>query len=271
VEKKLIRELDDPTIDNKKINSKENFELVYIRHKYFRKSTNPTNERLRQFEEMICNISDKIYMRNIMVFKTVGFEKDDLRNIARIHTISFISMSGLAENPKLMEEFVKKHKSIFGKDSEPSKYDIFKREAYNLSRFLNQRIQEVARFSKGKNEGIRGTKNYRRFYAGRTDKNPSDLELFSNHEAYGYKKITEQEYKNIANNNDSKGKVEFTTSNGVKVRAVYIKGSFLKKEDIEGTYIDQTRGNFYRSPEESLLIKEAVYKNNNKKLYKKNR
>lgn len=269
--KKLIRELDDPTIDDSKISSKDNFELVYIRHRYFRKSTNPTEERLKQFEEMICKISDKIYIRNSIEFKTVGFEMEDLRNIARVHTVSFISMSGLAENPDLMEKFRAKHKKIYGANSEPNEKDIFKREAYNLARFLNQRVQEVARFSKGKNENIRGTKNHRRFYIGNSTNKPSDGDLFNDPEMYGYERITEGNFKKLVKENDAKGMLSFEIENNQCVRAVYIKGSFLTQEDVDGSYFDQTRSGFYRSPEENLMLKEFIFEKDKKNLYKKNR
>lgn len=269
--KKLIRELNDSSIDDIKISSSDHFELVYLRHRYFRRSTNPTAERLAQFEEMIRNISDKIYLRNIEIFKTVGFEMDDLRNIARVHTVSFISMGGLAENPDLMEKFIIQHKKKHGQNSEPDKMDIFRMEAYNLAKFLNQRIQETARFSKTKNENIRGTKNHRRFFVGDAKNNPEDLDLFREPELYGYRKITESQYKDFVNKNNSKDKSYFLNENNEMVRVVYIKGSFLTDEDIEDTEIDPRKNSFYRSPEDNLMIKEFVFKNQNKNLYKKNR
>lgn len=269
--KKLIRELDDPSIDEIKISSSDHFELVYLRHRYFRKSTNPSPERLAQFEEMICKISDKIYLRNIEIFKTVGFEMDDLRNIARVHTVSFISMGGLAENPDLMKKFVLQHKKQYGMNSDPDEMDIFRKEAYNLARFLDQRIQEVAKFSKNKNQNIRGTKNHKRFFIGDGRNNPDDLDLFRNPELYGYEKITESKYKDLVSKNHGKGKSHFLTEDGQMVRAVYIKGSFLTEHDIEDTQMDSRRTTFYRSPEENLMMKELIFENQNKKLYKNNR
>jgi len=260
--KELIRKLDDPELDNIKISSKEHFELVYLRHKYFRKSTNPTKERLAEFEEMICNISDKIYIRNFQIFKTLGMEMDDLRNVGRIHTVSFISMSGIKENPDLFEELRIQHKAKYGNDSEPGDRDVFLKEHYNLSRFLNQRLQEVARFSKNKNENIRGSRNYRRFYIGDPTQNPEDIDLVRGHKDFGYEKITESQYKQIAKENKCKGQIKFSNKDGQTVRAVYIQGSFLTSQDIDESNIDPRRTSFYRSPEESLMLKEAIFEKN---------
>jgi hypothetical protein len=255
---KLLRKLDDPEIDDIKISSKEHFELVYMRHMYFRKSTNPEPGRLEKFEEMLQNIANKIYMRNIQVFKTVGFEMEDLHQIARVHTVSFISMGGLYENPEKMEKFRQRHKKLKGEDSEPTEYEIFKKECYDLARFLNQRIQETAKFCKIKNTNIRGTKNQKKFYIGDPTKNPSDIQLFENAKYYGFKKITEKRYKELVKENKVKNKQAFLTNDNQMVRAVYIKGSFLTEQDLENTDIDSKTNQYYQDPLEAMLQNEEV-------------
>jgi len=267
--KTLLRKLNDPEIDKKKINSSDHFELVYIRHRYFRASTNPDPKRLAKFEEMICNISNKIYLRNISIFKTLGFEMEDLRNIGRVNTVSFISMSGLYENPKLMAKFRILHKKKKGQDSEPKERDIFLKECYNLSRFLNQRLQEVAKFAKNKNTNVRGSESEKCFYIGDVHKNPEDLKLYYSPEVYGYEKITEVEFKRLCKENGEKNNSDFITKDGKRVRGVYVQGSFLKYKDIDGTDMDPRGTTFYRSPEENLMLKEAYAEMENKSIYKK--
>lgn len=265
----LLRKLDDPTIDEQKLKSSDFFELVYLRHRYFRKSTNPDPKRLASFEEMICNISDKIYLRNIEIFKTVGFEMDDMRNIGRVHTVSFFSMSGLKENPEKMEKFIARHKKVKGEKSMPTERDIFLKECYDLSRFLNQRLQEVAKFAKTKNASIRGTRSFKRFYVGDPSKSPEDLDLFHDPAVYGYKKITQAQFKKEVKENNAKGKLQFLNKEKQMVRAVYIKGSYLTHEDIDDTELDPRNTSFYRNPEDNLVLKEALYEMENKSLYKK--
>ena len=114
--KDFLRKVSDPEVDKKRINTRDNFELVCIRQKYFRRSANPSRERLEQFEDMIKNISNKFYFKNINVFKTTGLEVEDLFSISRVHAVSFISMSGLKENPELMEKFIKRHKEKYGQE-----------------------------------------------------------------------------------------------------------------------------------------------------------
>lgn len=250
---KLIRQLDNPELDQIKLNSSDHFELIYMRHRYFRKSTNPEPKRLAKFEKMICNISDKIYLRNIEVFKTVGFEMEDLRNVGRVNTVSFISMDGLCENPDKMEKFRKQHKKKYGENSEPKEKDVFLKECYNLSRFLNQRLQEVAKFCKNKNTNIRGTKSVKKFYIGDPRRNPTDRELYSYPEVYGYKKITESNFKKLVKENNAKGKLSFLNKQNQIVRVVYIKGSFLTKKDIEETDVDPRKCLYNANPEDILI------------------
>ena len=253
---KFLRQLEDSSIDERKIGYKDEIELVYLRHRYFRKSTNPTPERLAVFEEMLCNISNKIYLRNIEVFKTVGMEMEDLRNIARVHTVSFISMDGLPENPDKMEKFRKQHKNKYGQESEPKARDFFLKESYNLSSFLNQRLQEVAKVSKSKNANIRGTRSYKRYYIGDASRSPSDIDLFEDPKLFGYKKLTEVQYKKEVKANEGKGKSSFLNQDGQMVRAVYIKGSFLTVSDLDETAIDPRKNFYYRNPEDTLILKE---------------
>lgn len=257
---KLLRQLDNPELDEIKLNSSDHFELIYMRHRYFRQSTNPSPERMAKFEEMICNISDKIYLRNIETFKTVGFEMEDLRNVGRVNTVSFISMDGLYENPDKMEKFRKQHKKKYGEESEPKEKDVFLKECYILSRFLNQRLQEVARFCKNKNTNIRGTKSIKKFYTGDPRRNPTDVELYNNPEVYGYTKITETKFKKLVKDNNAKGKTQFLDKENQMIRAVYIKGSFLTERDIEGMDIDPRNSVYYSNPEDALIrIEQELY------------
>jgi len=235
----------------KKANISDSFELLYIRHNYFKRSTNPSNERLAKFEEMLQNISKKIYYRNRSTFNTTGFELEDVINVARIHTVSFISISGIRENEDKMKQFVKSHKKKYGKKSYPKEQDFFLKEHYDLAKFLNQRLNEFARACESKNKNIRGTKSFEVFYKKILDIDvvePSDHDLIRNPTAYGYKKIEKSEFRKMAGRKGSK--------NNKKVRAIYRRGSFLTKEDIEDRPFYQGNSYFYMNPEDILMDME---------------
>ena len=240
-----------------KSSCKNSFELLYIRHNYFRKSTNPDPKRLASFDEMICNISDKIYLKNIEIFKVTGIEMEDLRNISRVHTVSFLSMCGLKESYERMEQFTRQHKDRYGEYSTPTERDIFLKECYNLARFLNQRIQEVAKFCKLKNNNIRGTLSTCHYYAGENvTKQPGNQELVSNPELYGFYRIQKTEYLQLVKECKPKDKNTFLDKKDRVIRAAHLKGSFLTEEDVEDSPMDFSNNSFYRSPEDNLLIKE---------------
>lgn len=251
---KYERDLHDSDIvDNMKINSKDFFELVYLRHCYFRKSKNPSPKRLKQFEQTICNISNKFYFKNIKVFEQLGFGLDDIKNISRVHTVSFLSISGFKENPEKISLFIKEHKKKYGQHSEPTKLDFFKKECYNLSRFLRQRLTEVVRFSKLKCKNIRGTADQKAFFKGKTGKDPSDIDLIQNPHAYGFEKIKKIEYEEILKKCNTKNKSKFKDNEGNVIRSVCIKGKVLTKDCIKNTYIDPRCNGNYSSPEDILI------------------
>lgn len=254
MEKNYLRDIpDSETVDNMKIDCQDYFELVYIRHRYFRNSTNPKPERLAEFEEMICNISYKFFSKNYQLFNEVGFEIEDIRNIARIHTISFISMGGLIENPDKMKDFTKRHKKKYGKNSEPGKMDIFRKECYDLARFLNQRLQDFVRNCKSKNKNIRGTSNEQIYFIGSAKRNPSDIELAKYPEVYGYEKISKKRYKELQQKNNAKDKMKFMHNNNQIVRAVYLTGEHLSVSDIKDIGLDPRDNLYYGNPENNLI------------------
>ena len=264
MKKNYLRDIHDSDIvDSKKIDCQDYFELVYLRHRYFRKSINPTPERLAEFEEMICNISDKYFVKNQKIFNQLGFESDDLRNIARVHTVSFVSMSGLKENPDKMKKFTERHKSKYGNNSEPGHMDVFRKECYDLARFLNQRMQDIVRNAKSKNKNIRGTENQTMFFMGDPKRNPSDLDLVKYASFYGYKKISKKKYKEFLKENNPKIKNKFLNKQNKIIRAVHIKAGNLSVEDIQDIGLDPRDNMYYSDPEDNLIKLE-----NNAILYK---
>lgn len=252
-----LRKLDDPELDaNPKLSSDDYFELVYMRHRYFRQSTNPSPERLAQFEDMIVNMADRVYYKNSDTFKTTGMEVEDIRNIGRVHAVSWISMGGLHENPKLMKKFIKDHKDLKGKDSTPTDKDIFLRECKVLAAFLRQRLPEMIRFCRKKNQNVRGSRGVNSYYVGDPKRNPNDYDLVSSPEKFGYKKITKEEYKKMVKEGSGE-KSHFLNKEKLMVRFVKIQPSFLTQKDIENTDLDPRRSEFYRSPEDILLVHEG--------------
>lgn len=232
------------------------FELIYMRHHYFKKSKNPEPERLMEFEEMICNMSSKFFFKYQNFFNQMGFEFEDIKNISRVHAVSFISLSGLKENPEKMKDFIKMHKKKYGKNSMPNSKDIFKKECYNLSCFLKQRYQELIRFSKSKIKNIRGTVDVKKFFIGDPKKNPTDLELIEDCERHGYKKITKERYEKILKETQPVNKKSFLDKNKKCVRAAYVYGKNLSYEDIKYTKLDPRNNSYYGNPEDTLIDME---------------
>jgi hypothetical protein len=234
------------------------FELVYLRHKYFRKAKTPTTERIQPFDEMVDNIAGSIFTKNIEVFRIFGMELEDIQNIGRCHVVSFIGMQGLYENQAIMDKFILKHKSIYGQDSMPTKHEIFKKEAYDLARFLKQRLQECANFCRNKNRNVIGTKHTQTGYLCITDspKEVNDDNLMANPEYFGYKKMTKTALDKEIKANKSRGKSLFKTQDGTLIRVVTQTLRPLNYNDVNGSALDYRDTLTLKDPEELMIMAE---------------
>jgi hypothetical protein len=253
-----LRQLQDEKLNNStRVQGDDIFELVYLRHRYFRQSNNPSNERLLSFKEMSDNMAGKNYFTNVATYNITGFELEDIRSIAQIHVVSFIGMSGLKENKDKMEKFISIHKQRNGQDSIPTEKDIFTYECHALSSFLKQRLNELVRFCKNKNAKIRGTRNLRMFFVGPGDLDPTDEELVAKHKKIGFEKISSATFVKIRTKNKPVDRANFIDKDtGNRLRGIYHEGSDLTIDDIDCTALDFSLNAFYMNPEDIMILNE---------------
>ena len=259
--KKIKRSFSDDHILQKKRGAtyQDNFELLYLRYRYFVQADNPTTERLKSFDRTIKYISGTMYRQYSEIFKVIGMELEDIESICLCLSVSYISLYGLEENEDRMESFIKQHKKQYGEHSLPTKHEVFKKDSYDLQNFVVQRMQQNVKAFNSKASCIRGTKDYVVHYIGNSDTNPDDLELYHNHEAYNYEKITHKKYNEILKKHKPQDKNLFIdTDTGNVVRTIYIKGSILTRGDLEERDVLGTTSLLYRDPEELAMLAEAI-------------
>lgn len=85
----------DPT---KKLSFEDNFELVAMRHKEFRKVPNPTAADLAQYSKVVDKAISRFLYINTKICRRHGLEKEDLRTYAQIWTCNFLGLYKVA-NP----------------------------------------------------------------------------------------------------------------------------------------------------------------------------
>src|SRR5271165_4896229 len=91
-----------------KIQTRNEFELCYLRHQYLRKAKyNPTVEQMEPYIKIAINLSKKTFFAYKKLLYLVGLELDDVVNIARVHMVSFLGLYSLERMKEKRIEFNK--------------------------------------------------------------------------------------------------------------------------------------------------------------------
>ena len=186
-----------PQADKRKIHSKNEFELCYMRHQYLRRVTyNPTEADMAPYQKIIEHQAKNTFYTYRNLFKLVGFDLDDLINIARIHLVSFLGLYKLDKSPKKYEEFLMVHWKRHFREANVD--DIENKDRANLTMFMKQRMEDVVRVCRQKARNIKGmpVEEFYVFYG--PNKPPKDsLKLLEDHEKFGFRKLDLGSFKSI--------------------------------------------------------------------------
>lgn len=193
----MIR-VDRPAPDKRKISSKDDFELCYLRHQYFRKAKgNPTIEEMAPYMKIVENLSRNTFFTYYNLFKTVGMYLDDVTSIGQVHLVSFLNLFALeqmeAKNDQWILNWLLKHKG-----ESPQAADFLQQNRANFSIFYKQRMEDLVRICKQKLRNIKGQSAEE--YICFTGKSPLPRypnKLIKEHEQYGFKKLDFSTFKSI--------------------------------------------------------------------------
>lgn len=91
----------------KKIHSKDEFELCYLRHQYLRKvKINPHEEQMKPYYGIIRYFAKRTFFTYYGLFQLVGFESEDLINIGKIHLVSYLGLYSLETDGSKYDKFI---------------------------------------------------------------------------------------------------------------------------------------------------------------------
>jgi hypothetical protein len=186
-----------PKAAKRKIHSKNEFELCYLRHKYFRRvKFNPTQQDMKPFMSITTHLAKNTYFRYQNLFHVVGFELEDVINIASVHLVSFLGLFSLKKMPEKYKEFVKTFKHAQG--GLPDSDDVLDKNRANFTLFLKQRMGDVVRVCRQKAKNIKGIPYEEcRYYYG-PKKPPKNIRsLIKDYEKLGYRKLDSAVFKTI--------------------------------------------------------------------------
>lgn len=186
-----------PQADLKKISCKNEFELCYIRHQYFRRAThNPTEAEMQPYAKLVEHLAKNTFYTYKNLFYLVGLESEDIVNIGTIHLVSFLGLFSLDRIPARYEAFSIKFRQKTG--APPSHYDETNKNKADMTLFLKQRMEDLVRVCRQKARNIKGlpTDEYYVYYGPKEP--PLDhRELVDNYEKMGFRKLDIAVFKSI--------------------------------------------------------------------------
>jgi len=249
----FIRKVSENIDVNEKIDYHNSFELVTLRWKYFLKSPNPTTEELKDLKPIVEKVSKKLYNRFINVFTTVGYTVEDIISLGNCHAVNYLGVFALEVNEKKRESFIAGYRKRNGEDTYPEPIDFKRKNMYDLSKFLNQRLEEVGKVCFQKNRSIRGTGETFKVFSSNNPIEGTDLNIIESPEKFNYQEITIKKY------NEIRKEIKADKGSSFEYKELYIKAISITAKDITvDQYYDflDNSSEFSRTPEGMLLSLE---------------
>lgn len=244
-----------PKADKKKIHSRNEFELCYLRHQYIRKTThNPTQDEMQPYMAIAKHMAKNTFFTYRRLFSLVGFESEDVINIATVHLVSFLGLFSLDKLPEKYKDFVSTY--IANNDREPDAEQILNKNKANCTIFLKQRMEDVVRVCRQKARNIKGLPTEEYFFYYGVAKPPRILRnLTESYEKYGYRKLDTAVYKSIRKKaRPEEGNI--FRFNGKYYVAVLVAQKNLSIEDLLGADMNPHDSIHNMNPEQVLFSME---------------
>ncbi len=259
-----------PQGQQRKIHSKNEFELCYIRHKYLRKvNYNPSKEDMVPYLKIVEYAARNTFHTYRYLFSTIGMEVEDIVNINRIHLVNFIGLFEMNEqkNREKYEEFCVSFSNKNNKS--PNDEEVLSKNRANLTMFLKQRMEDLVRICKQKAKNIKGIRvdEYIPFYG--PNPPPEDIyKLLEDNESYGFKRIDNVAFKAVKKKVKSDLKKPFQFAGSWYV-AVPLEQRSLTALDFAGAGLDPRESAHNLNPEQLFSRQEEQIKfDKKKKLFK---
>jgi hypothetical protein len=244
----------------KSLNYKDNFDLLCLRHGYFKKIKSNKAD-IKKHEKITVITGKKMFLKYQYSFESVNFTTEDVISICRVYTFIFMSLYSF-DNEETLNKFQKRFLKI--NNRYPTEKELEDVERNNLIGFIRQKIGDCSMLCERKAKNIRA-KEQTTIFIKETQKSKVHCEKATtyNYKDLGYRKITKKEFKKIA----KKDPVDFKDDNGFKALVLnsYDFGISYQQYPIIDDIIANNQTEYTRNPEEMFLIKEKDVFFNNKK------
>ena len=202
----------------KKANYQDSFEDLYLKHDYLTR-VKEYSTPIKNYENLVKITSTLMYERHKMVFYKVGFAIDDIVNISWAYMHSFLGIYSFETNPESLDKF----KAAFQKSKGrlPTDEEITHKERNNIINFLRQKLQTCAIFCERKSRNIVASKGDVEYFALTQRSIPISYNLLlEDYDFYGYRKVSESEYRTAKAEASKLKTKEIKDSYGFKIISV---------------------------------------------------
>lgn len=239
----------------KRYNYKDNFEMLYLRHEYITKNKNINGKYVKEYEKIVKTTARLMYYKLYPNFNKVGFDQEDLIAITNVYLLGYMNNYSLLHSKKELVNFTKKFYNRKGIN--PTQEEIVKSERNRLINFLRQKIQHCSTVCARKARNITVGRDRRRTFAETSSsKSAAEEDILNDYKKYGYRLVTSKEYKGAIQQAKKLGEKDLIDKNGYRIFQIQILNNGISKEDYALLFNDNSMGQFYRSPEESLIFKQ---------------
>lgn len=234
---------------SKRMNFKDNFEMLYLRHEYFKKAKRLDPAMVDRYAGIV-HTTAKIMFGKLTNFEKVGFAEEDVIAITNVYMLSYMALYSIQTNPKEMENVLKKRKIESLPDSE-----ILRIDRNRLINFLRQRLHHCGTLCARKARNITVGADRRGVFAetATTFKTASKEMILENYKKYGYRKITLMEYKQALDKARLAGTKDLIDSNGFKIFRVELLNDGISETDYR--ILVESNQSFTSRPPDVILEK----------------
>lgn len=243
----------------KRISHRNEFELCYLRHKYFKRAKKElTKEDLKLYQSAIEKLSLNNFYLYKSIFLCVGMVLEDILAIAKAHLVTFIGLFSLQADKKKRMAFYASFKNANGR--KPNEKDIEQANIRLFFKFLKQRMEDLVRICKQKSAYITG-KQYDSFEVFSSNFEPTkDQVVFLKHIGscsteyipMGFRKVSNYSFKKIDKSENSvKNNVYFL--DGLWYVKVTRSNSRITKEDLECSIFGNSESIHLKDPETIMI------------------
>jgi hypothetical protein len=180
---------------SKRINTKDHFELRYLRWDHLVRAENPKDEGIFEENRKTVEVyANRYYMKYEELLRLNSLDADDLKNIIRCFIVSYNGLWSFSANPEKLEKF--KAQFVKQEGVEPSPSIIYKKNNSNMMSYIEQKLDDMVNVFRIKNKEQAGYFSDEFYKIGtRASREQLDLPSFgSTPSKNGWQKLSKKEY-----------------------------------------------------------------------------